>query len=193
MAWSSHKPPFFIDGRKIAEVLRDTAAQRAKSVKNRRFIESSEEISADLTTLAPVVQAISKDAFAAMSKGASANDPTSLSAAIRPFLFDDGAWELINTKCRNRYWMWCLLSHLKTGTFPVNALAIARAQARLKDSLRDMSYGFAHLEPGEVYSEGRNFPLGFILKKYEEGHFLADRRSGGTDYGVMLNPLLVDE
>lgn len=192
MAWSSHKPPFFIDERKIAEVLRDTAAQRAKSVKNRRFIEPSEEILADLVTLAPVVQAISKDAFAAMSKSAAA-DTAALSAAIRPFLFDDGAWELINTKCRNRYWMWCLLSQLKTGTFPVNALAIARAQARLKDSLRDMSYGFAHLEPGEVYSEGRNFPLGFILKKYEEGHLLADRRGGGTDYGVMLNPLLVDE
>jgi hypothetical protein len=193
MAWSSHKPPFFIDERKIAEVLRDTAAARAKLVKNRRFIEPAEEILADLVTLAPVVQAISKDAFAAMSKGASANDPTTLSAAIRPFLFDDGAWGVITSKCRNRYWMWCLLAQLQTGTFPVNALAVARAQARLKDSLRDMSYGFAHLQPGEVYSEGRSFPLGFILKKYEEGHFLADRRNGGTDYGVMLNPLLVDE
>jgi hypothetical protein len=157
MAWSSHKPPFFIDERKIAGVLRDTAAAHVKSIKNRRFIESVEEITADLVALTPVVQAISKDA------------PVADAAAIRTFLFQDGAFELLTAKCRNRYWMWCLLAKLETGTFPLDAFAIARAHARLKDSLRDMSYGFAWIQPGDVYSEARSLPLGFLLKKYEEG------------------------
>lgn len=107
-------------------------------------------------------------------------------------LFGAEAIAVLEAKCANAYWFWYLLSKLNTRELPVSITAIARAHARAKDSLHDNRYGFAFVEPSPLVHQLKQLPTGFVLEMWHKGRIIAEHRSFG-EYGVFLNPLLIDD
>ncbi len=107
-------------------------------------------------------------------------------------LFTPEALAYAERKCLNAYWFWYLLSKLNTRVLPVGETAIARAHARVKDSLHDNRYGFAFIEPSPLEHQLKGLPPGFVFEMWHKGRLLAEHRHSG-DYKVLLNPLLIDD
>ncbi len=107
-------------------------------------------------------------------------------------LFTPEALAYAERKCLNTYWFWYLVSRLNTRVLPVSETAIARAHARVKDSLYDNRYGFAFIEPAPLEHQLKGLPPGFVFEMWHKGRLLAVHNPSG-DYKVLLNPLLVDD
>ncbi len=181
MTWSRSKPPKFIDVKKISTLIRETAKAQMQTLSDTRpYIEQPQVVLAELSNL--------------VSAAREANQgPTKNDEELRGVLFDAEALELLALKCRNRYWMWYLLSFVETSQYSLDKLAIARAHARAKDSLYDNRFGFAFVNPNGIYHEMKSLPLGFVLEMWDKGRILASRREDANGYSVILNPILVDD
>lgn len=181
MVWTLAQPPRFIDERKVVHSIQSIAQRRlAELVANNRFIEAAQTVLDELEHLAPAGKLVKVDCTGAASD-------------VRSALFQEAALTLIQAKCRNRYWLWYLLSKLETSTFPVNGLAIARAHARAKSALYDNRFGFGFVAPGSLIWELKGMPPGFVLELWESGRILADPRHDSNGYSLMLNPLLIED
>ena len=181
MNFTTRKPPRYIDDRALVYRIQ-RAAQLAKvcHVDTKSFVESPELVIGDLKRLAEQASVV---------KGETITD----ASGVCEWLFEEEAISFLKTKCRNRYWLWFLLERLNTTTFPVNAMALARAHARAKEKLLDKRYGFQWTTPGEIIRALQGLPPGFVFEIWDQGKVLANRKSISDGYGVILNPLLVDE
>ena len=122
MAFTATDPPRFIDEREVNRIINSVAEDsRGEFASEKGLLQPKELILAEMPRLARAARIVCGDCTV-----------TDVSAV----LFQKDALELILAKCRNRYWLWSLLAELKTATFPVPALAVARAQARLKKADR---------------------------------------------------------
>ena len=180
MVFTKSKPQQFVDDRKVIGELQSTANRRMTALEgDKRFVETADQVEAELEELEPVASVL--------NPGHSAQGLT-VAAAV----FDNAALELLKTKCRSRYWLWYLLARLDTRTFPVDALAVARAQARAHADLTERGYGFATIAPQALIYSLKGMPPGFVLALWESGRILATGR-GSTEFRVIHNPLLLED
>lgn len=181
MVWTFAHPQRFIDERKVVHTIKSIAQKRLLELDSaKRFIEPVETVLDELAQLAPAADLVKVDCNHAV-------------ADVRAAVFQDAAIELLQAKCRNRYWLWYLLSRLETATFPVDALAVARAHARVKQSLYDNRFGFGFVAPISLIWELKGMPPGFVLELWESGRILANPRHDSNGYPLILNPLLIDD
>lgn len=181
MVWTYAQPPRFIDDRKVVRTIKSIGECLLGELKGeKRFIEPASTVLDELVHLAPAANLVKVDC---------AQTPEGVRAAM----FQTQAIELLQAKCRNRYWLWYLLSRLDTSTFPIDALAVARAHARAKAALWDNRYGFGFIAPNSLIWELKALPPGFLFEMWDSGRVLADPRNDSNGYGVMLNPLLIDD
>lgn len=181
MVWTFAQPPRFIDERKVVHRIKTIAGTRMQELSaDKSFVEPAQAVLDELVKLAPAADLVKQNCDHAP-------------AGVGDALFQKAALELIQTKCRNRYWLWYLLSKLETSTFPVDALAIARAHARAKAALYDNRFGFGFVAPISLIWELKGMPPGFVIEMWDSGRLLADRKNDSNGYGVMLNPLLIDD
>ena len=181
MNFTNRKPARYIDDQALVrEIHRVAELGIIKHASTRRFVESESLVTGDLLRL---------QTCAAVVKG----DPAEGLEEVLAWMFDDDALRFIKSKCRNRYWLWCLLRKLQTTTFPVNVLALARAHARVKAEIEDKRYGFNWTTPAELIYTLKGLPPGFVFQIWEEGKVLAIREHFGDGFGIILNPLLIDE
>jgi len=181
MVWTFAQPQRFIDERKAVSSIRSTAEARlAELASAKRFIEPASVVLDELVHLAPAGQIVKQDKVA-------------ISQEVRDALFQKAALELIQAKCKNRYWLWYLLAKLDTATFPIDPLAIARAHARAKAALYDNRFGFGFVQPISLIWELKGMPPGFVLDLWESGKILADPKNDSNGFSIMLNPLLIDD
>ena len=181
MGWTASDPPRFIDEKRVTSLIRQVSELRLKELEFARpWIETDDLVSSEFRNLSAAAHMV--------LQGCPSGEES-----LKTALFTDDALSLLLKKCRNRYWMWYLLSRIETSCYPVDSLAIARAHARSKDSLYDNRHGFAFVSPAGVYHEMRGMPLGFTLEMWHRGQILARNRSGGDGFEVMLNPLLIDD
>ncbi|MDZ4834025.1 MAG: hypothetical protein SGJ27_09640 [Candidatus Melainabacteria bacterium] len=181
MVWTYAQPQRFIDDRKVVRTIKSIGESRLAELKSeKRFIEPVSTVLDELVHLAPAANLVKLEC---------AQTPE----GVREAIFQPAALELLKAKCRNRYWLWYLVSRLDTSTFPINPLAIARAHARAKAALHDNRYGFAFIEPISLIWELKALPPGFLFEMWDSGRVLADPRNDANGYGVMLNPLLIDD
>lgn len=179
MAFTATDPPRFIDEREVNRIINSVAeASRGDFASEKGLLRPKELILAEMPRLARAAQIVSGD---------------STVAGVTELLFQKDALELLLDKCRNRYWLWSLLAELKTATFPVPVLAVARAQARLKKSVETNHFGFAWVTPADLIVQLKGMPPGFVLKLWDTGLILAGNRDEGNGYPVQLNPILVDD
>ncbi|MGD9680889.1 MAG: hypothetical protein AB7W16_06880 [Candidatus Obscuribacterales bacterium] len=179
MTFTATDPPRFIDEREVNRILNSVAeASRGDFASEKGLLQTKELILAEMPRLARAAQIVSGD---------------SKVADITEQLFQKDALELLLAKCRNRYWLWSLLAELKTATFPVPVLAIARAQARLKKAVGTNHFGFAWVTPADLIVQLKGMPPGFVLKLWDTGLILAGTRDEGNGYPIQLNPILVDD
>jgi hypothetical protein len=181
MVWTFAQPPRFIDERKVVHTIKDIAQKRLAEIgSEKRFIEPAQTVLDDLANLAPAAGLVKADCSSAF-------------VDVRLALFQAPALELLQVKCRNRYWLWYLMSKLETATFPVDAFAIARAHARAKAALYDNRFGFGFVAPGSLIWELKGMPPGFVIELWETGRLLADPKHDSNGFSLMLNPLLIDD
>lgn len=181
MVWTFAQPQRFIDERKVVHTIKSIAQKRLLELDSaKRFIESTQVVLDELANLAPAADLVKVDCGNA-------------SADVRAALFQDAALELLKAKCRNRYWLWYLLSRMETATFPIDVLAIARAHARAKAALYDNRFGFGFVAPNSLIWELKGMPPGFVIDLWESGRILADPKHDSNGYSLMLNPLLIDD
>ncbi len=181
MVWTYAQPPRFIDDRKVVRTIQSIGESRLTALSSeKRFIEPANIVLDELVHLAPAANLVKVDC---------APDPE----AVRVAMFQTAALELLQAKCRNRYWLWYLLSRLDTSTFPVDVLAVARAHARAKAALYDNRYGFGFVERNSLIWELKALPPGFLFEMWDSGRVLCEHRHDANGYGVMLNPLLIDD
>lgn len=107
-------------------------------------------------------------------------------------LFTPEALAYIELKCLNTYWFWYLISKVNTRNLKFNEAAIARAHARVKDSINDTRYGFNFIEPSPLEHQLKGLPPGFVFEMWHKGRLLAEYRPSG-DYKTLLNPLLIED
>ncbi len=181
MVWTYAQPPRFIDDRKVVRTIKSIGESRLTELKaEKRFMEPANTVLDELLHLAPAANLVKVDC-------------PQTADGVRTAMFQTPALELIQKKCRNRYWLWYLLSKLETSTFPVDTLAIARAHARAKAALYDNRYGFGFVETNSLIWELKALPPGFLFEMWDSGRVLCEARNDANGYGVMLNPLLVDD
>lgn len=181
MVWTLAQPPRFIDDRKVVHTIKSIAQGRMDELASeKRFIEPASVVLDELVKLAPAADLVKVDC-------------AHTADCVRVAMFQPAALELLQKKCRNRYWLWYLLSKLETSTFPVDAFAIARAHARAKTALYDNRYGFAFVLPINLIWELKGMPPGFVLDLWESGRILADPKHDSNGFSIMLNPLLIDD
>lgn len=165
---------------KVVAKIRDLAAEKiASGSLEKMFTQKWQDVKAEAQHLAP---------FASELTGATLKGHEDALAA----LFTPEALAYIERKCLNTYWFWYLLSKLNTRSLPVTEAAIARAHARVKDSLHDNRYGFAFIEPSPLEHQLKGLPPGFVFEMWHKGRLLAVHNHSG-DYKVLLNPLLIDD
>lgn len=179
MTFTRTNPPRFVDDRKILGQITAIAEEQLRLASDRMFIEKPEAIFKTAVALAAPASAVT---------GQSVSGHNEVLAA----LFEPAALALLENKCRNTYWFWFLLSKLATETFPVDAIAIARAHARAKDAMVDRRYGFNWIERTSLPHELKALPPGFLLEMWHTGRLLCHRPNSG-DYQVILNPILIDD
>jgi hypothetical protein len=181
MVWTFAQPPRFVDERKVVHTIKSIAEKRLIDLASeKRFIEPAQAVLDELAQLAPAADLVKVDCRHA---------PVDVRAA----LFQTAAIELLQAKCRNRYWLWYLLSKLETSTFPVDAFAVARAHARAKAALYDNRFGFGFVAPISLIWELKGMPPGFVLELWDSGRILADPKHDSNGFSLMLNPLLIDD
>ncbi len=181
MVWTKAQPPRFIDERHVLQELRTLSLSRMKETEQgKRFIEAGPTVLKELELLQPIADLVKERC-------------PRTAAGTQEALFDKAALELLTSKCVNRYWLWYLLSHLSTATFPMDALAIARAQARAKAALYDNRFGFGFVGDAGLIFELKQMPPGFVLELWDSGKIVCDPKGGSNGYPVLLNPILVDD
>lgn len=165
---------------KVVAKIRDLAAAKiAPGSLDPMFTQKWQDVKAEAQHLV---------AFAAELTGTAVKSPEDALAA----LFTPEALAYAERKCLNAYWFWYLLSKLNTRVLPISETALARAHARVKDSLHDNRYGFAFIEPSPLEHQLKGLPPGFVFEMWHKGRLLAEHRHSG-DYKVLLNPLLIDD
>lgn len=165
---------------KVVAKIRDLAAEKiASGSLEKMFTQKWQDVKAEAQHLAH---------FASELTGTTLKGHEDALAA----LFTPEALAYIERKCLNTYWFWYLLSKLNTRSLPVTEAAIARAHARVKDSLHDNRYGFAFIEPSPLEHQLKGLPPGFVFEMWHKGRLLAVHNHSG-DYKVLLNPLLIDD
>lgn len=181
MNFTTRKPARFIDDQALVRKIH-SVCQIAKvcHVDTKRFVESSELVLSDLVRLADAASVV---------KG----EPVETASEVAEWLFEEDAIAFLEKKCRNRYFLWMLLEQLATTTFPVNLLALARAHARVKAKIMDKRYGFQWTTPNQLIYTLKGLPPGFVFELWEEGKLLASRKSISDGFGIILNPLLIDD
>ena len=165
---------------KVVAKIRDLAAEKiASGSLEKMFTQKWQDVRAEAQHLVP---------FATELTGTKVKGHEDALAA----LFTPEALAYIERKCLNTYWFWYLLSKLTTRELPVTEAAIARAHARVKDSLHDNRYGFAFIEPSPLEHQLKGLPPGFVFEMWHKGRLLAVHNHSG-EYKPLLNPLLIDD
>lgn len=181
MTFTKTTPARFIDDRKLVALIKSLAQEATELLKGeRRFVEPESVITPELIRLAEAARVVT---------GEDVSTPSEVSEA----LFDEEARAFLSRKCKNRYWFFYLLTHLETSTFPVDVLALARAHARAKAAVLDRRYGFNWLTPADLIYGLKGMPPGFVFEMWETGRVLAHNNNVGDGFGIILNPLLIDD
>lgn len=181
MTFTRAVPPRFIDDRKVVSLIKSSAQEAMDSLQGeRRFVEPEHVITPELINLEEAAGEVLGE------------KPESLLAVVEA-LFDEEALAYLRGKCKNRYWLFFLLTHLETSTFPVDVLALARAHARAKAAILDRRYGFNWLTPADLIYSLKGLPPGFVFEMWETGRLLAHKDSVADGFGIILNPLLIDD
>ena len=183
MIWTNKEPKQCIDPRKQVALIKRLAGEAKETVDHsdyKRFVEPVEVVLADLVKLAPA---------AAVVRG----DKVESAEEVQEWLFEEDAIEFIKAKCRTRYFLWYLLERLETETYPINVLALARAHARAKDALQTKHYGFNWVRPAELIYSLKGMPPGFVFRLWESGLVIAYNNPNFDGFGIIINPLLLDD
>lgn len=181
MNFTTRKPARYVDDQALVRAIHQAAdLGTVKHVDTRRFVESEELVISDLLRLQACAEVVKGDSVDGVDQ-------------VCSWMFEDDALDFIKAKCRNRYWLWRLMQKLKTTTFPINIIALARAHARVKDQIEDKRYGFNWTTPGALIYTLKGLPPGFVFQIWEDGKLLAIRDYSGEGLGIVLNPLLIDD
>ncbi|MBI1271852.1 hypothetical protein GC174_15615 [bacterium] len=181
MTFTTKKPVRFIDDRKLAQSIRAIAEEGMEAFSGaKRFVEDAAVVAAELIRLAPAAQVVRGDRVDAQTE-------------VEEWLFEADSLAFLKAHCRNRYWLWFLLSHLDTTQFPVTALALARAHARAKAAILDRRYGFNWVTPAELIYSLKGMPPGFVFELWETGRLLAHTDSVADGFGIIINPILLED
>ena len=179
--FTTREPKQYVDCQALLWIIHKAAELgRVKHVDTRRYVESEELVVGDLMRL---------ERAAGIVRGT----PVETLSEVHEWLFEKDALAYIKAKCRNRYWLWFLMEQLDTVTLPINTLALTRAHARAKAKIVDKRYGFNWTRPHELIYTLKGLPPGFVFQIWDEGKVLANRNAPFDGYGIILNPLLLDD
>lgn len=169
--------PFYHD-RAVAKLREIAKAKLAEHDRERHVIQSNDEVLSEVSALSSFLEEVFGTA------------PADIGAAIST-LFEEPALAIIKEKVRNKYWFWYVLSHLRTRCIAVKAAPLARAVARAADTMVEQHYGFNHIPPSPLEWHLKQLPPGFLAQMILKGRILVD--TSGSEYRVILNPLLIED